>query len=336
MGAVRDATDGKPRIGAQVLLDWAVVTVVGKRLQTTPQHARATTDSSGAFLLCGVPGGTTISAHAAQGAAQSGTVSVHIPIGGIARRDFMLAVATDTGLTTNPGANAPSGTAFGVVRAENGHPVPGAQIAMAGTKLPPVVSDATGHYRLSGLPAGTQSLYARRVGFLAQTRAVDLRAGVPARVDFTLESGAVVLDSIRVIAQRVSGNIRMEGFERRRREGFGYFTTEKQIRERAPIDVYDILRTVPGIQVEYAEDGSTHVISTRGMPAFASISTNGACSIKFFIDGVPVDDISFVRPREIAGVEVYPAGTVSPIEFGDPTTNCGEVLLWTRTGVDTK
>ena len=59
------------------------------------------------------------------------------------------------------------------------------------------------------------------------------------------------------------------------------------------------------------------------------------CTPNLFLDGMRmplagVNDLnSFLRPDDLVGVEIYPAGTV-PAQFDPGLTGCGSIVLWTK------
>ena len=61
----------------------------------------------------------------------------------------------------------------------------------------------------------------------------------------------------------------------------------------------------------------------------------GLCSPAFYLDGtylsasLGADDIdTWVSPAEIAGIEIYPAGTV-PAQYQQGLSGCGSIVVWT-------
>ena len=45
---------------------------------------------------------------------------------------------------------------------------------------------------------------------------------------------------------------------------------------------------------------------------------------------------SMIQPESVAGVEVYNSATETPAQFMDPFSQCGSMLVWTRTTVPSK
>src|SRR5215217_8258788 len=110
-------------------------------------------------------------------------------------------------LLTTPARNAVAqGT--GVVRgtvtdASTHQPITGAQVRIAGASQGSI-TDADGNYRLTGVPAGTASIVAQRVGFTPQTRQVNVNLGASNEQDFTLVPVVTTLSQVVVVGYGTS------------------------------------------------------------------------------------------------------------------------------------
>jgi len=93
----------------------------------------------------------------------------------------------------------------------NGAPIVGATLAIEGTRLSATSNDS-GTYRLAGVPAGSYTLGARRIGYARTSRSITLEPDQALTVDFTLEPTASTLDQVVVtgvpgaISKRTLGN----------------------------------------------------------------------------------------------------------------------------------
>ncbi|MFL5576649.1 MAG: SusC/RagA family TonB-linked outer membrane protein [Gemmatimonadaceae bacterium] len=98
-----------------------------------------------------------------------------------------------------------------VTETGSGRPLGDVQIFVVGTRLG-AVSDANGNFRIANVPAGPQSLRARRIGYSVTTQAVTVAAGAPAEVALSLGVAATELERIVVTgtagptSQRTVGN----------------------------------------------------------------------------------------------------------------------------------
>lgn len=86
-----------------------------------------------------------------------------------------------------------------VTDADNGQPIAAAQVTISGTPLGRPSSE-DGRFSLTGVPAGTQIVVVRRIGYQQQSRAVTIRDGVALTVDFALVRSNVSLSGVVVSA----------------------------------------------------------------------------------------------------------------------------------------
>jgi len=94
-------------------------------------------------------------------------------------RPFALAVGV--GNLCSPG-DPGTGTIIGRVVDNRGSPLPGAALVVTGTGRT-AVTDATGFFRISQVPAGSQTLEISYLGFEPQTEEVEVQARAIIRRD---------------------------------------------------------------------------------------------------------------------------------------------------------
>lgn len=78
-------------------------------------------------------------------------------------------------------------------------PIEGVQVRVLGTQRG-AQTDATGLYRIAGVPEGSTQLIAQRIGYSASPRTVTVIAGQTLTADFTLNVSATQLDQVIVTA----------------------------------------------------------------------------------------------------------------------------------------
>jgi hypothetical protein len=204
----------------------------------------------------------------------------------------------------------------GVVRGVGDLPVVSAEVTVRGT-VTRTRSDSIGRYSLAALPAGTQMLEVRRVGYAVAERPVELRADTAITADVRLQR-VVNLDSMRIVAI----NARYTEFEEHRKTNlFGKFLGEKEMewQRRMPY-TSDIVEKFPMFRV-YGEGPKATVISIRaGYP----------CKVNVVIDGMEHQQINDTPALIIGSMELYPEGVPMPAEIID--TWCGAIVIWTKRG----
>lgn len=335
MGIVRDAATSAPMQDVRVVLMWTGLNIGNTAVVKVPQATSVLTAADGTFHACGVPVNTRVTMQARGRTGSSGWIELSVPDNGLTLRDVLLGeravaaaprpagVAADTGAAAHP---PPLGTAVltGHVTAVDGRPLEGAMVLLLGTRIV-ARSDAAGAFRLSGLPAGTQSVEIREIGFSPKRFAVDLTPHHQSELAAALDERATVLKSIEVKAKAGSD---IPGFNRRRRTGLGYYMDADQLAKQGAITTSDLFRTVPGVQVVW--DGSEYVVQvTRN-------SVTGNCPVQWYIDGSPFlssgDDIDqIVQPQDIAAIEVYKSSAETPMQFqGVGGSPCGTIVIWTK------
>jgi len=331
IGQVTDADTDRPLGSAHVLVSWTDLSVDKTTFQpvTTQRGGVVAADSLGRYRLCGVPTDTYLMVQVQDSGRAGSVLTMTVgDEGGVLLRDLSLstesarsvaaldsaAAASDT--TTAARLLTGTATLTGVVYGPQGLPLSEAQLRVhdaAGVAR----TDSTGRFTLTGLPAGSQLLETRRVGYLLSEVPVELRSGRTVETTVTL-TRIVSLDSIRVIARRN----RYPEFERaRKRSGFGHFIDEAEIEKQHPIETSDLFRMMPGFRVQgYGLDA--RLISTRGM-----ISLSRGCTPNVVIGGIQHQEINLLNPADIGAIEAYPGPAGAPMQYDSA---CGVVLIWMK------
>lgn len=231
--------------------------------------------------------------------------------------------------------DGPSGTLVGsVVDAATGAPLAGAVVETARGASRRARED--GSFALV-LPAGTDTLLVRLVGYAPQAVSVIVFASDTARIQVLLEPAPVVLEGVTVVDAAEERGPRLAGFERRRASGRGVFMTRADIQARSPVSIADLLRRVPSLTVMDSL-GVKLAVSTRGRKLVMrarSAEPAAPCVMRVGLDGQVKEwgfSLNSVQPEEVHGIEVYSGPASVPAEFGGARTDayCGLVMIWTR------
>jgi hypothetical protein len=201
-------------------------------------------------------------------------------------------------------------------------------------------TDIVGRARIAGIPAGTFSVEARRIGFVPLVTPVKFTGSDSVEVAFLLQPSAQILPDI-LIADSASSGALSEFETRRRKHIGGYFVTSAEIRRAQGSNIANLLRSkVPGINFSVSATGSTLVFSLRGSNSFKT----GLCQVVVFLDGVRITngDAGILPLELLAGIEYYPPG-FAPVQYRAAagvvsggglrtggSAGCGVMLLWTR------
>jgi len=323
VGRLLDADTERPLIGAKVVVAWKDISIDRKTLAShvAERTGAVTSDSLGRYRLCGVPTASwlvlQIQADGRAGTAirlqvpdSAGVVVRHLSLS----RSSARAVTDATGEASADSASPPplTGTArlSGVVRGVGGLPLAEAQVRVVGARGT-ALSDARGRFELGDLPAGTQVLEVRRIGYLQTLQPVELRANRPVSQDVRLQR-IVTLDSLRVLAQRS----RYPEFEQHRRmNGFGIFLTPEDVARQTSFETSEMLRALPGF-----------VVMGNGLDAKV-LDRRALCATNIVINGMPDQDINLLHPSDIGAMEIYRTGQPMPAQYD---RGCGAIVIWSK------
>lgn len=334
VGRVREPDTEAPAVGARVSLVWYDPDPVGlpsniRPTRRPPRVREAVVGEDGTYRLCGLPEKYEgkLQAQRKDGGATA-EVAVTQEDGLLALRSVSVAPlpVVAGGDTTGRPRGAARGTArvAGRVLTRSGAPAANARVGLMGSSAA-TLTRANGEFLLDSLPAGTQALVVRQIGYRPTEVPVELSSRTPTRVTVRLGEYVPELSPVEVVSRRDEG-IQRVGFSDRRRTGAtGHFMDSDQIERRAAMQFTDLMRTVPGLRV--SSSGGQNVLT----------STRGGC-VTIYVDGAawqqitPGDLDDYVRPQEIAAVEVY-SGQLAPAQFSTPGSACSAVVVWTKSRV---
>lgn len=340
VGRVREPDSDSAAVGARVSFVWfdpdpAGLPTALRPTRKTPRVREAIVGADGIYRLCGLPDRYEgkLQAQRKDGGATA-EVIVTQDDGLLALRSVSvapLAVATAQDSAGKPRTSVKGrARVTGRVVNRNGAPVGNARIGLMGSSAA-TVTRANGEFVLDSVPAGTQALIVRQLGYRPTEVAVELSARTPTRVTVRLGEFVPELTPVEVVSRRDEGLQKVGFLDRKRSSAGGYFLTPEQIEKRKALQFTDLMRTIPGIQVS-SQNGQAMLTSNR-----SSSSGSGGC-VTVFVDGAawqqltPGDLDSFVRPEEVAAVEVY-NGVGVPAQFATVGQTCSAVVVWTKTRV---
>lgn len=228
-----------------------------------------------------------------------------------------------------------------VVDAQTGQPIPAVDIVVRSPNdrfIRNLISDDNGEFRIAINKYPGIWLSASRIGY-ADNRSPVLYFDDKTYfdVELRLDPSAVLLAPLEVVAMgRERRSPILSGFDRRLRNGSGFYITRVDIERRKPSLVSDILATVPGVRIESSGFGARRMIHMAR-------AAGRNCPVQLYVDGmqvtrrqgnemigVYVDD--FVTPSSVEGIEVYRGSSAVPPEFLTAGSNCGVIAIWTRRG----
>jgi TonB-linked SusC/RagA family outer membrane protein len=235
-------------------------------------------------------------------------------------------------------ARAQTGIVTGrVVDAQTGAAMENVQISVVGADIG-TITDMSGNYRITGVPAGEARIRAQSIGFTPVTRSVTVTTGGVARLDFELSQTALALEGIVVTAL---------GIERAERE----LTTSVQSMSG------DELVQAPEANLVSSLSGKVsgvHILSSNTPGGSARMVIRGVSSLTgnnqplFVLDGIPVSNaastagtrgynaidygnlIQDLNPNDIQSVTVLKGPNAAAL-YGSRAAN-GAVIITTKKG----
>lgn len=321
VGTVTDAETGHRLAGAQVEFSWLAVQHERPRQWVIERPDRIlTTDSIGAYYLCGSPVEYLLAARARVGRFASGLIEVLVDIRGISRRDLAVSREPVPGPADSGAGRRGLATLIGTVRGERGGLLPGAYASLEDGAGRTEV-DSMGRFVLRDLPSGTQMLMVRRIGYFSSRQPVDLRNRDTVRVDVAMAE-ATMLDTIRVVATADEQRI-VDAIDERRLAGFGYLLGPAEIRQRT--SVRSVFEGVPMVTV--AGSQGNFEIRFRTMNVLG-----GGCTPAIYIDDYLADaeQLASLQTADLFAVEVYTHLNAGLFKYLAGNNQCGVILVWTR------
>src|SRR5437867_6828201 len=220
-------------------------------------------------------------------------------------------------------------------------PIPSVQVTiLVGTQRLGGVTDNSGVYVIRGIPPGTVTVRAQRIGFAPEEQTATIADGGDVEVNFSL---------VRAVTQLEAVVSTVTGPQSRREVGNSIATVPADsIAKEAPItNVSELLQArTPGVQVLQGsgETGSSASIRIRGT---SSLSLNNEPLI--ILDGVRIDNspvpqgvgtrtltstpmnrLNAIDPNEIASMDIVKGPSAAAL-YGTAAAN-GVVIITTKRG----
>jgi hypothetical protein len=197
-------------------------------------------------------------------------------------------------------------------------------------------TDGSGEARLALRAPGPHRVEVLRVGYRLWSLAVEVKGD--SAITVQLVASPLPLDRVEARAVARNADLEAVGFYGRQEGNRGHFIDREGIEARPSARrLSDLLRGVPGIRVLEARTGSAS-ITMRGTDR---ISFEGVelCYPRILLDGIQVSaggkEIALIDdygiPSNLAGIEVYRSPSQLPPRFGGAESECGVVVIWTRT-----
>jgi carboxypeptidase family protein len=206
-----------------------------------------------------------------------------------------------------------------------GQPIAGAMVSAGRLRAE---TNARGEAVLHGVPAGTVTIEARRLGFLAGSVQATMGGSVQT-VSVPLAIDPVVLRRLHVTAAALPRSPLLRDFYIRKATwGSGYFLTRDDFDRDGQTRLSQAMRRIPGVNI-IDSNGHPQLRFTKNVDR----AVGGDCEPVVFLDGhfygVVADLDHDFQGLLIEGVEVYDGARVPP-QFNGGSSGCGVLVIWSR------
>ncbi|MCS4032994.1 TonB-linked SusC/RagA family outer membrane protein [Salinibacter ruber] len=219
-----------------------------------------------------------------------------------------------------------------VTEAESGNPLPGATVQIPDLETG-AATDASGQYRIVGVPEGEQTIRVTFVGYETQERTVNVPAGGTTRVNFQLARDFADMEEVVVRAygeqerERITGSV--SKVEAQQIEGINTANTKNMLQGTAGVTVTNVgglAGQAVNVNVRGASTltgGSQPLYVVDGQVVTSTGGTGGGF-------GTATDPLSTIEPSNIASMEVLKGPSATAL-YGSRGAN-GVVLINTKEG----
>jgi hypothetical protein len=157
----------------------------------------------------------------------------------------------------------------GRVTDSSGAPIPSAQVTIAGTSSG-ALTDQDGSFRIANVPAGTQTVEAKHLGYAANQKKVEAAPGDTVSVDLALGAATVQLDE--VMTSGAANKVVADTFAEREIAGLTLLDTSESLENGRPVR-RSLYQLRPGVTVTLVErraragqSGAPATESAQGIP----------------------------------------------------------------------
>ena len=311
-GTIRDAATQQPAPNATVDVTWLDLRVDRDRhISQNRYRAQTRADTTGNYYICGVPRETGARIRAATDSATSGLIDLSSSTLRVQRRDLTLGAVGDSGVRQ-------TGIVTGLVADSAGRPVPDARVLADG--IAELRSGPDGRFVLRGVPVGTRQVEVLAIGMMPVVTAVDVSPIDTASVLATMRR-VTILDVVRVTASPQVRRL-VRDLEERRTSGMGYVRDSSEIANHGSLS--SVLFEFPSVRVDRKNVAGDFIVTLPG-------TGSARCVANVIIDGQKsdFDQLNFLRPADIAAMEVYPRRMSLPMQFMR-FDDCGAIIVWTK------
>jgi outer membrane cobalamin receptor len=161
----------------------------------------------------------------------------------------------------------------GQIKSNDGNPLPGATIKIHKTNYG-TFADQSGNFKLSNIPPGKYTIQVSAIGFKTQKKEINVADGEISTFNFHLSESTEQMETLNVIGRTANQQVNSQAFN--------VTSIDAKKLHNSTLDISHALDRVSGVRVREA----------GGLGSRMDFSLNGFTGrqVKFFIDGVPMDN----------------------------------------------
>lgn len=161
----------------------------------------------------------------------------------------------------------------GQIKTSSGEAIPGATIKIHKTSYG-TITDQSGNFKILNIPFGNYTLQVSAIGFKTQKKEINVTDGQLSAFNFSLEESSEQMETLNVIGRTANQQVN--------RQAFNVTSIDAKKLHNSTLDISHALDRVSGVRVREA----------GGLGSRMDFSLNGFTGrqVKFFIDGVPMDN----------------------------------------------
>ncbi|MGN7989328.1 TonB-dependent receptor [Pedobacter sp. 22226] len=161
----------------------------------------------------------------------------------------------------------------GQIKTSSGEAIPGATIKIHKTSYG-TITDQSGNFKILNIPFGNYTLQVSAIGFKTQKKEINVTDGQLSAFNFNLEESSEQMETLNVIGRTANQQVN--------RQAFNVTSIDAKKLHNSTLDISHALDRVSGVRVREA----------GGLGSRMDFSLNGFTGrqVKFFIDGVPMDN----------------------------------------------
>jgi hypothetical protein len=160
-----------------------------------------------------------------------------------------------------------------------------------------------------------------------------------------LSAGALAAQSSQVVVAEAATRFmspNLQGFEARRKSGFGQFITDGALRAASGARLSHVLvQHMPAILFSAGGFAGEYPVSSRICGGGLTCGTP-KCYVRVYVDGMRMYDgtprlrdlqgidVGRLRTEDFSGIEFYASASGLPAKYGGQNTECGTLLFWSR------